>query len=100
MQTFASDLQGSAKSVASSRPSGPSSGGVGGAMNSKSYCKVADHGDNEIMFACYQCRNTYCHLCLDAHRNHRLIYFKDPYIVLNYDNVKPLKPEEKNQYGF
>lgn len=54
---------------------------------------MAGHGANDIMFACYQCSNTFCMSCLETHRNHTLIYFKDPYIELNYSDVRPVKPE-------
>lgn len=57
-------------------------------VQQKSYCKIKDHHTHEIVFACYECKDTYCLSCLDSHSTHTLIYFKDSYIVQNYDNVK------------
>lgn len=54
----------------------------------KSYCKVANHSHHEIVFACYECSDTFCYSCLPAHQTHTLIYFKDSYLVSNYDNVQ------------
>ena len=72
---------------------GGSNNATGG--SNKSYCKVFSHEEHEIMFACYQCQNTFCHKCLKDHKDHTLIYFKDkdPYIELNYEQVKPVRPE-------
>jgi hypothetical protein len=42
------------------------------------------------MFACYECSETYCLKCLDAHRHHTLIFFKDAYLVSNYENVNQI----------
>jgi len=47
----------------------------------KSYCKIKGHQSHEIVFACYECKDTYCLGCLDAHKEHTLIYFKDSYII-------------------
>ena len=57
----------------------------------KSYCKVSGHERQEIVFACYECSDTFCHLCLDQHRTHTLIYFKDMYLFSNYDDVVQMK---------
>ena len=54
---------------------------------SKSCCKQPGHEHEEIVFACYECSDTYCYKCLEDHRGHHLIYFKDGYIVANYDQV-------------
>jgi hypothetical protein len=53
----------------------------------KSFCKVAGHTSHEIVFACYECRDTYCSQCIDAHLSHTVIFFKDSYMVQNYDFV-------------
>lgn len=53
----------------------------------KSCCKMKSHEQQEIVFACYECKDTYCYLCLDAHRSHTLIYFKDAHMVLNYNHI-------------
>ena len=47
----------------------------------KSCCKIKGHSSHEIVFACYECKDTYCIGCLDAHKDHTLIYFKDSHIV-------------------
>jgi len=57
---------------------------------SKSYCKCKGHDSCEIVFACYECSDTYCYKCLDAHRSHTLIFFKDAYLVSNYENVNQI----------
>ena len=43
----------------------------------KSFCKVKGHQSHEIVFACYECKDTFCLNCLDAHNTHQIIYFKD-----------------------
>ena len=52
----------------------------------KSFCKVKGHAAKEIVFACYECKDTYCYGCLDAHRGHRLIYF-NAFLDGNYEQV-------------
>jgi hypothetical protein len=54
---------------------------------SKSFCKVKSHEHFEIEFACYECKDTYCFSCLEDHREHTLIYFKDAHMLLNYNNI-------------
>jgi len=33
-------------------------------LQAKSYCKVQSHEQQEIVFACYECKDTYCYSCL------------------------------------
>lgn len=33
----------------------------------KSFCKVQGHGVHEIVFACYECRDTFCSQCIESH---------------------------------
>ena len=33
----------------------------------KSFCKVQGHGAHEIVFACYECRDTFCSHCIESH---------------------------------
>lgn len=58
-----------------------------GIEREKSCCKVKSHEQKEIVFACYECKDTFCRSCLEQHCGHTLIYFKDQHIVLNYSHV-------------
>lgn len=50
-----------------------------------SYCKTRGHEKQEIEAACYQCAETFCIQCVEAHRNHYVIFFQDAYLKNNYD---------------
>ena len=50
-----------------------------------SYCKLPGHERDEIEGACYQCAETFCKQCMEAHKDHTVIFFKDCYIKNNYD---------------
>lgn len=45
------------------------------------------HFTHEIVFACYECRDTYCSHCIESHVSHTVIFFKDAYMVANYDHL-------------
>ena len=60
----------------------------------KSCCKVQNHEHEEIVFACYECSDTFCRLCIADHENHTVIFFKDTYLVSNYDEVTQIQPKE------
>lgn len=64
---------------------------------SKSFCKVESHETQEIVFACYECSDTYCFGCLDAHKSHTLIYFKDAYLVNNFEHVQTVTKVDPKQ---
>ena len=50
-----------------------------------SYCKLSGHEREEIEGACYQCAETFCKQCMEAHKDHTVIFFKDCYIKNNYE---------------
>lgn len=56
-----------------------------------SYCKTKGHELQEIEAACYQCAETFCKQCVEAHRNHYVIFFQDGYLKNNYDEVISVK---------
>ena len=58
----------------------------------KSYCKVQSHENEEIVFACYECSDTFCKRCVYAHRTHTVIFFKDPYLSANFSEVTQIEP--------
>ena len=58
----------------------------------KSYCKVQSHDNEEIVFACYECSDTFCKRCVYAHRSHTVIFFKDPYLSANFSEVTQIEP--------
>ena len=53
--------------------------------NRVSYCKRPGHEKEEIEGACYQCADTFCKQCMDCHKDHTVIFFKDCYIKNNYE---------------
>ena len=63
----------------------------------KSFCKVKDHGKHEIIFACYECRDTFCSHCIESHISHTVIFFKDSYMVANYDYVTQMHSQSYSQ---
>ena len=56
-----------------------------------SYCKKPGHEREEIEGACYQCADTFCKYCIEAHRDHYLIFFQDSYLKNNYASVNQLQ---------
>ena len=56
-----------------------------------SYCKKPGHEREEIEGACYQCADTFCKYCIEAHRDHYLIFFQDSYLKNNYSSVQQLQ---------
>ena len=58
-----------------------------------SYCKKPDHEREEIEGACYQCADTFCKYCIEAHKDHYLIFFQDSYLKNNYEQVSQIHTE-------
>ncbi len=55
-----------------------------------SYCKKPGHEREEIEGACYQCADTFCKYCIEAHKDHYLIFFQDSYLKNNYESVQQI----------
>jgi len=55
-----------------------------------SYCKKSGHEREEIEGACYQCADTFCKYCIEAHKDHYLIFFQDSYLKNNYESVQQI----------
>ena len=51
----------------------------------------------EIVFACYECSDTFCKLCIQSHDQHTVIFFKDSYLVSNYDQVTQVQAQAATQ---